>query len=109
MNTIHLNQQTFGAALAKTRQWLADLPYILLIQRFMTVRLVLLVSLLLVAVAVVVSLLYIPPASPPRGRSDRPIVVQTDTIDELEEWLEEQQGEEERTIVPDQRAYFNVE
>jgi hypothetical protein len=105
MKNIPLNQQLRDWSAAASRFW-AEVPYVLLIQRFMTVRLLLLVGALVIALWVLVALLFVKPALTAAPGGARPLVLETDIIDGLEVWLEERQGERERTIVGGSRDYF---
>ncbi len=106
MKTIHLNQQSAQNLSFMIRRAIYRLPYILLIRRFTFVRLGLLVILGLIALYIVVTLLYIDGSSDDINTVERPLVLQIETIDELELWVEERQTERERVIFPRSQTYF---
>lgn len=103
---MNLNQQTMHLVVFKIRRGISQLPYTLLIERFTLVRLTLLVIVGAIALYVVVSLLYLDGSPNGASSGERPVVLEVDTIDALEVWVEERQTEREREIIPGQRTYF---
>jgi hypothetical protein len=106
MKNIQLNNRFLQKAATSLRRSLNGLPYLLLIERFRLLRLVLLVLLGVVALYVVVRLFYFE-ASDAAHVTSLPIVFQTEAIDELEVWLEDRHSEWEREIVDGRRQYFD--
>lgn len=108
MKNFRLNQRSWRAVSDAAQARVAALPYELLIKRFAAVRLFLLFGLLIGALGVIMSLLYFPGDETTNGVTSRPPALETETMDEMEVWLEERQSEVERSIVAGQREYFKL-
>lgn len=106
MKSIQFNKQSLRVGGAALSRFVREMPYVVLIQRFMAVRLLLLIGLLLVALWAIIALLYVSPATTLDAGGERPLVLQTGVIDELEVWLEEREDEHRQTIMRGSRDYF---
>lgn len=106
MKNIHLNKDLWLRAVGGSRRLVARIPYIVLIERFMMVRFILLAVVGMVALMAVISLLYLWGEGAETMSEGGAAQLNVDTIDQLELWLEERQTEREREIVTGAREYF---
>lgn len=102
---MNLNKETRRSMVNALRRRLARLPDALLIDYFMSVRLVLLVTFGLAAIGLVLVLWYAPGSEAAGGQAS-PLRLNTEAIDELEFWLEERDLERGKTLVDERREYF---
>ena len=83
------------------------LPYRVLVEWFLAVRLFILLAMSLLALLLVARLFYLEGDPNSSAAATRPPTLNTDLIDELEVWLEERQTESEQLIIPSSREYFS--
>jgi len=95
MKNIHLNTQP-----------LARLPYLILVEWFLAVRLIILGLVSLAALGVIIFLFYFDTAGSKPAALQQPPMLNTGLVDQLEVWLEARETEKERSIVPAAREYF---
>ena len=87
MKTIRLNKDTWLRVVGGTRRFVVRIPHIILIDRFMMVRFILLSVLGIVALMAVVSLLYLWGEGVQETTGEQDILLNIETIDQLELWL----------------------
>lgn len=103
---MNLNKETRRRMVNGLKRWLARLPDALLIDYFMSVRLVLLVTFSLAAIGLVLALWYAPGGGAGSNGQGPSSQLDTQAIDELEYWLEERDLERGKTLVYERREYF---
>jgi hypothetical protein len=106
MKNIHLNKQLFMRSRATASHLFSALPYQVLVEWFLAVRLIILVLMSILALALLVFLLYIDAGTPETTGATQPPKLNTQLVDELEVWLEERQTEREEVVVKGSRKYF---